>query len=93
MQHSCLTRGDWLSVRHGTSHYDLKICALQPEPACSVIDTDLEVGAASCGCGLWIDAAHSTCWVTRLLGSALSPALACWDAAAIAVTHLLQSSR
>lgn len=42
LQHSCLTRGDWLSVRHGTSHYDLKICALQPEPACSVIDTDLE---------------------------------------------------
>ncbi|PRW60527.1 Ubiquitin fusion degradation 1 [Chlorella sorokiniana] len=41
-EHSCLTHGDWLSVRHGTSQYDLKICALQPEPACSVIDTDLE---------------------------------------------------
>lgn len=42
LQHSCLTQGDWLSVPHGGQQYDLRICELHPEPAVSVIDTDLE---------------------------------------------------
>ncbi|KAL4856793.1 General transcription factor IIH subunit 2 [Chlorella vulgaris] len=42
LQHSCLTQGDWLSVQHGGQQYDLRICELHPEPAVSVIDTDLE---------------------------------------------------
>lgn len=42
LQHSCLTRGDWLAVRHGEQQYDLRVCDLQPEAAVSVIDTDLE---------------------------------------------------
>ena len=42
LQHSCLTRGDWLAVPHGGQRYDLRICDLHPEAAVSVIDTDLE---------------------------------------------------
>lgn len=38
-QHSCLARGDWLSVPHGGQRYDLRVSDLQPEPAVSVIDT------------------------------------------------------
>ena len=39
LQHSCLSRGDWLSVGHGGQSYDLKVCGLHPEAAVSVIDT------------------------------------------------------
>ncbi|KAL4434646.1 hypothetical protein ABPG77_002769 [Micractinium sp. CCAP 211/92] len=42
LQHSCLTRGDWLAVQHGGQSWDLRICDLFPEEAVSVIDTDLE---------------------------------------------------
>jgi ubiquitin fusion degradation protein 1 len=42
LQHSCLTRGDWLEVRHGGEQYDLRICGTHPDDAVSVIDTDLE---------------------------------------------------
>ncbi len=72
LQHSCLTRGDWLSVRHADSQYDLKICALTPEPACSVIDTDLEVGKQSCSCA----AVMCGCSSRRLLLAPCGPACA-----------------
>lgn len=39
LQHSCLTRGDWLAVQHGGQSWDLRICDLFPEDAVSVIDT------------------------------------------------------
>jgi ubiquitin fusion degradation protein 1 len=40
--HSVLSVGDWIEARHGGQVYDLRVRALQPESAVSVIDTDLE---------------------------------------------------
>ena len=50
LQHSCLSRGDWLAVQHGGQQYDLKVSDLQPEAAVSVIDTGVVWGGGGWEC-------------------------------------------
>jgi len=42
LQHSALSVGDWVEVRHGDRTFDLRVRELEPEAAVSVIDTELE---------------------------------------------------
>mmetsp|Transcript_1809 Transcript_1809/g.4608 ORF Transcript_1809/g.4608 Transcript_1809/m.4608 type:complete len:473 (+) Transcript_1809:105-1523(+) len=42
MKHCTLTVGDTLSVEHAGSQYVLRVNRLEPEPAVSIIDTDVE---------------------------------------------------
>ncbi|KAL3156060.1 hypothetical protein ABBQ32_013048 [Trebouxia sp. C0010 RCD-2024] len=40
--HSTLTQGEWVQVQHAGTLHDLKVLALKPQPAVSIIETDLE---------------------------------------------------
>lgn len=40
--HSTLTQGEWVQVSYAGTFHDLKVLALKPEPAVSIIETDLE---------------------------------------------------
>lgn len=40
--HSCLTVGDWVTVEHMGTAYDLRVKELEPESSVSVIDTEME---------------------------------------------------
>lgn len=42
LQHSCLTVGDWVTVKHEGEDFDLQVKELEPEFSVSVIDTEME---------------------------------------------------